>query len=215
MNRNPAVLLSTAFLAPVQYYSKLTQYEAVYIEYFENYSKQSYRNRCTVLSSNGPLNLSIPVEKGSGLKTLIKEVRIDNNSRWKQIHLRAFEAAYRSSPYYLYYADEIFSAYNKNYTFLIDFNNEMLKITMELLGIDKVIKHTYAYKNIAPGFDDYSDSIHPKNRMKKPDKSFNPVDYYQVFESKFGFIPNLSIADLLFNMGPESLETIKKSVIKI
>jgi hypothetical protein len=210
----PAVMLSTAYLAPVQYYTKLNRYKHVYIEYYENYSKQSYRNRCTILSANGPLNLFIPVLKDNKLKVLTKDVRIDNNSRWKQMHIRAIESAYRSSPYFLYYADGFFEVYNKNHTFLVDLNNAFLKLTLELLNLDINIQYTSDYKKLPFVFNDFSDAIHPKLRMKKPDNHFLCKNYYQVFESRFGFIPNLSITDLLFNMGPNSPEIIKNSIPK-
>ena len=215
LNEKPAVLLSTAYLAPVQYYTKLISYPHIFIENYENYSKQSYRNRCTILSANGLLNLSIPVMKDNKQKVLTKDIRIDNNNRWKQMHIRALEAAYRSSPFFLYYSDEILALYRKNYTFLVDLNNDFQKTILELLNIDIDIEFTSNYKMLPYPFDDFSDFIHPKTRMKKPDNHFYPKNYYQVFESRFGFAANLSIADLLFNMGPNSLEIIKDSIIKI
>jgi hypothetical protein len=211
-DNKPAVLLSTAYLAPIQYYTKLLGFEHIYIEYFENYSKQSFRNRCTILSSNGPINIIIPVLKESTLKNLTKDIRIDNHCRWKQIHIRAIESAYRSSPFYLYYADDLMEVYKKDYTFLVDLNNDILQITLNLLNIKIDIQYTRAYKEIPAPFCDYSDSIHPKGRMKKPDNHFISKNYYQVFESRYGFTANLSIADLLFNMGPNSLEIIKDCI---
>jgi hypothetical protein len=214
MSKKPAVLLSTAYLAPVQYYTKLISYEHVYIEYFENYSKQSYRNRCTIQSTNGTLDLSIPVAKESNLKVFTKDVRIDNNSRWKQMHIRALESAYHSSPYFLYYADDLLAVYAKNYTFLVDLNNDLQAIILKFLNTEIEIQFTSNYKQLPYSFDDFSESIHPKARIKKPDNDFNPKNYYQVFETRFGFVANLSIADLLFNMGPNSLEIIKNSTVK-
>ncbi len=210
----PAVLLSTAYLGPVQYYSKLISYSHIYIEYYENYSKQSYRNRCTILSANGPMNLSVPVMKDNKQKILTKNIRIDNNNRWKQIHIRAFESAYRSSPFFLYYSDEIFALYKKKHTFLVDLNNDFQNIVLQLLNFKIDIEFTSSFKTLPYPYDDFSESIHPKTRMKKPDNHFYLKNYYQVFETRFGFISNLCIADLLFNMGPNSLEIINNSVIK-
>jgi WbqC-like protein family len=212
VNKKPAVLLSTAYLAPVQYYTKLISYEHIYIEYFENYSKQSYRNRCTIQSTNGSLDLSIPVTKESVLKVFTKDVKIDNNSRWKQMHIRALESAYRSSPYFLYYADDLLALYEKNYTFLVDLNNDFQKTILKFMNVEVDIQFTSNYKELPFSFDDFSDSIHPKIRMKKPDNDFYPKNYYQVFETRFGFVTNLCIADLLFNMGPNSLEILKTSI---
>jgi hypothetical protein len=212
VNKKPAALLSTAYLAPVQYYTKLISYEHIYIEYFENYSKQSYRNRCTIQSTNGSLDLSIPVTKESVLKVFTKDVKIDNNSRWKQMHIRALESAYRSSPYFLYYADDLLALYEKNYTFLVDLNNDFQKTILKFMNVEVDIQFTSNYKELPFSFDDFSDSIHPKIRMKKPDNDFHPKNYYQVFETRFGFVTNLCIADLLFNMGPNSLEILKNSI---
>jgi hypothetical protein len=203
------VLLSTAYLAPIQYYSKLVNYKNIYIENFENYSKQSFRNRCNILSSNGILTLSIPVKRSSEPKILIKDIKIDNESRWKNIHLKAIESAYRSSPYYIYYADDIYKIIEKPEVFLIDLNNKLQEKIIELLGIRITFINTTDFKNVKATFDDFSDTIHPKERKKKPDNHFSPNSYYQVFNSKFGFVPNLSIIDLLFNMGPNSLEILK------
>jgi hypothetical protein len=211
-DEKPAVLLSTAYLAPVQYFTKLISYNKVYIEYFENYSKQSYRNRCTIQSANGPLDLSIPISKESELKVLTKDVRIDNSSRWKLIHIRAIESAYHSSPYFLYYADDFLALYRKNYAFLVDLNYDFQETVLKFFKISIDVLFTSNYKELPCEFDDFSDSIHPKTRIKKPDNKFNPKNYYQVFESRFGFIPNLCIADLLFNMGPNSLEILKNSI---
>ena len=207
--KNQAALLSTAYLGPVQYFSKLVNYEKVYIDYFEHYSKQSYRNRCVILSANNTLSLSIPVMKSISPKMVTKDVCIDYGKRWMQIHSRALESAYRSSPFYMYYWDEVHEIYNKKHKYLIDLNEDLLFTILKLLNIQVNINFTTGYKKVPCTFDDFSEKIHPKARIKKPDEHFIPKKYYQVFESKFGFIPNLSIIDLLFNMGPESYEILK------
>ena len=212
---NPNVLLSTAYLAPIQYYSKLVSYKNIYIEYSENYSKQSFRNRCCILSSNGSLVLSIPVKRSNENKILIKDIKIDNDSRWKDIHLRAIESAYRSSPYFIHYADDIFKIINIQAIYLIDLNNELQQKICELLGIETTIQYTSDFKNIPFPYDDLSDAIHPKEKKKKPDSHFSPKSYYQVFRSKFGFVPNLRIIDLLFNMGPNSLEILNSGICRL
>ena len=207
-----AILLSTAYLAPIQYYCKLISYKEIFIEYFENYSKQSFRNRCTILSANGPLSLTIPIKKIHTPKICIKDVQIDHEKRWKEIHLRAIGSAYRSSAFFLYYFDEISFVYQKNHEYLFDFNNDLQVIIMKFLGIEKEIKLTYSFKSLPFLFDDFADSIHPKKRMNKYDDKFTPQDYFQVFEKKFGFVPNLSIIDLLFNSGPSTVEILKESI---
>jgi hypothetical protein len=208
-DKNQAVLLSTAYLCPVQYFNKLVNYEKVFIDYYEHYSKQSFRNRCVILSANNTLNLSIPVTKSSSLKMYTKDVCIDYDKRWMQIHFRAFESAYRSSPFYFYYWDDLLDIYNKKHKFLIDLNEELMFVILNLINGNRVINFTAGYKKVPCLFDDFSEIIHPKARIKKPDEHFIAKKYYQVFESKFGFIPNLSIIDLLFNMGPDSYEILK------
>jgi hypothetical protein len=208
-NTNQAVLLSTTYLGPVQYFSKLIKYEKVYIDYYEHYSKQSFRNRCVILSANNTLSLSIPITKSSALKMYTKDVCIDYDKRWMQIHFRAFESAYRSSPFYFYYWDDLLNIYNKKHKYLVDLNEELMFTILNLINSNRDINLTVSYKKVPCLFDDFSEIIHPKARIKKPDEHFNAIKYYQVFESKFGFIPNLSIIDLLFNMGPDSYEILK------
>jgi hypothetical protein len=212
VSTNQSVLLSTAYLAPIQYYSKLFSYDKIYIEYFENYLKQSYRNRIIILSANGSLSLTIPIKRSNSDKILTKDVIIDNQSRWKAIHLRAIESAYRSSPFFIYYFDELKSVFDRNIELLIDFNQQLQTTILELINLKVEIIYTSKFKSIAESFDDYAELIHPKLKKLAVDKFFKPVSYYQVFGLKFGFIPNLSIIDLLFNMGPETIDILKKSL---
>jgi len=206
------VLLSTAFLGPIQYFTKFLKYPQVFIEQYENYPKQSYRNRCIILSANGKLPLTIPIVHNQGTKTYTKDIKIDNSKRWKIIHRRAIEAAYRSSAFYIYYIDYLNKIYEKDYTYLIDFNYNLLTLMLEILQIKANLKYTTSYKGISSPYDDFSMSIHPKEQYSLPDKSFNPVFYYQVFYDKYGFVPNLSIIDLLFNVGPESISILRHSI---
>jgi hypothetical protein len=201
---NQAVLLSTAYFPPIQYFTKLSSHNNIYLECHENFSKQSYRNRCTILGSNGPLDISIPIKKENALKTSIRDVKIDYSTPWKKVHLRAVESAYRSSPFYLYYIDDIASILEKNRNFLFDLNLELINLMNQLIGLSVQLNFTEDFKTLPFSFVDFSDSIHPKNRMKKPDNNFFAKSYYQVFVQKFGFIPNLSILDLLFNEGPNT-----------
>ena len=215
MNKTDTILLSTAYLAPFQYYCKLISYQNIYIEAVENYTKQSYRNRCNILSANGLLSLSIPVNKTDNLKVYTKDIRIDYNSRWPLIHQRAIESAYRSSPFYIYYADDIIPLFEKKFEFLLDFNTEFQNIVTELIGIKINVKFTSDFKKVEnTDFDDFTDLISPKSSKQKPDNTFHCVSYYQVFEQKFGFIPNLSILDLLFNMGPSTIDVLNSCISK-
>jgi hypothetical protein len=187
-------ILSTAYLGPVEYYYRLSRCQTAKIELWETYSKQSYRNRCRILSPNGLLNLSIPVSSSNHCKT--KDVKIDNSVKWQINHWRAFEAAYRSSPFFIYYDYELLPFYQKKFDFLIDFNQEIQNKMLELIQLNVIQEFTTEY--ISDYELDFRTTIHPKKET-----TFITPPYRQVFQEKLDFFPNLSIIDLLFNKGPE------------
>lgn len=207
------MLLSSAYLAPVQYYTKLLQYDmkGVYIEGCDNYVKQTYRNRCVIADANGVLSLTIPVEKTATGKCLMRDIRISDHGNWRHQHWNALEAAYRHTPFFLYYEDDLRPFYEKKIDFLYDFNMQLTGLMCNLIGLTIQLMPTDSY-TIAQ-VDDWRDTIQPKTDYRT-DTSFIPMEYYQVFKQKNGFIPNLSIVDLLFNMGPESIIVLKNSLIK-
>jgi len=201
-------LLSTAYLPPIEYFAFILQSGVCKIENHEHYIKQSYRNRCNIITANGLLNLSIPVNKVDGNHTLIKDIRISYLSNWQSNHWRAIESAYNKSPFFLYYRDELEKFYKQSYELLIDYNTELLRFILKKLGISSVINFTDDFLPIDQSENDERYSIHPK--LSKGNVIY--PHYYQVFEEKNGFIPNVSIVDLLFNEGPESkyyLECLK------
>jgi hypothetical protein len=207
------VLLSTAYLPPIPYISKFLTGAPVLIEKHENYQKQSYRNRCYIYGANGKQCLVVPVKKKHGTKTLISDVEIDYSNDWHKIHLKSIESAYRLSPFYEYYADEFGSFYRKEYRFLFTLNMDMLDCILRLVGIRKNYDTTRYWETFNDYPADFRKSIHPKIRLSRPDINFNPLPYQQVFQEKYGFIPCLSIIDLLFNEGPLALEVLGKSVM--
>jgi len=196
-----AACLSTAYLAPVQYYTKLTAFEVIYLETMENYPKQTYRNRCRIASANGIQTLSVPVEKPATLKAPTRDIRISNHGHWRHIHWNAFVSAYNLSPFFEYYADDFRPFYEKKFDFLIDFNEALRTMICDLLDLHPVVIPATKYITVAAN--DFRQSIDP--RHPQPDAHFTPRPYYQVFRDKYGFLPNLSIIDLLFNMGPEAI----------
>jgi hypothetical protein len=201
------MILSTAYLAPTEYYAVLTKADKILLENCEHYTKQTYRNRCRIVSANGVLDLIIPVEKISCEKQLTRDVRISDVGDWQQQHWRSIEAAYNSSPFFEYYKDDFLPFYEKKWTFLWDFNLEIQEKVLELIDIQPNIQLTTEYKADAGSeIVDLREKIHPK---KKIDFVTLP-NYYQVFEQKFGFIPNLSIVDLLFNMGNETILVLNR-----
>lgn len=204
--------LSTAYLAPVEYYVALAKADVVFLEHCESYVKQSYRNRCYIAAANGKMALSIPVEKSNGDKTLTRDIRISEHNDWQMQHWRSIESAYNSTPFFEYYKDDLLPFYEKKWEYLWDFNQEIQAKILEVLDLQPIIKLTEEYKiNLGDNCLNFRNSIHPK----KDNTQTNNAPYYQVFEQRFGFLPNLSIIDLLFNMGNESQLLIDNSQLII
>ena len=201
MSDGKTVILSTAYLAPVEYYMQMYNSERVIIEKQCNYTKQTYRNRCVIASANGSQTLSIPIVKPGLSGCCTKDIRIAEHGNWQHLHWNAIVSAYNSTPFFEYYEDDFRPFYEKKPEFLFDFNQGLMELVCSLLDISPNISYTSQFiTNVKPNEIDLREVIHPK---KEPfTKEFKP--YYQVFESKFGFQPNLSIVDLLFNMGPEA-----------
>ena len=200
--QNDSILLSAAYLAPVEYYTILANSKEILLEGHEYYQKQTYRSRCKISTANGTMDLSIPVDKSG--KQLIRDIRISAHNDWQTHHWRSIESAYSSSPFFEYYSDDIQPFFEKKWVFLWDFNLEIQQVICNLLEITPNIAITDTYKMSATGILDLRDRIHPK---KNSLIEIGP--YYQVFEQKYGFIANLSILDLLFNMGNEAQLIIK------
>ena len=208
------VLLSAAYLGPVQYYTKFLQYDKVFVEAQENYQKQSYRNRCLILSANGILPLIIPVAKDQP-KVITKDIRIDNTLSWQKNHWNAIESAYSASPYFEFFIDDLIPFYKKHYTYLLDFNLELQNMMLEVLEIKISVSITdHFIKHPASETDDFRHAIHPKKSTNKHDRYFHPAFYYQVFQDKYGFIPNLSILDLLLNEGSNAENILRQSIVR-
>lgn len=206
-------LLSSTYLGPVSYYAKLYHAKHVFIEQYENYTKQTFRNRCLIATANGIQPLTIPTESNGGNKCLIKDIRISDHGNWRHLHWTAFESAYRQSPYFEYYADDFRPFYEKRFNYLFDFNEQLRELVCSLIGFTPHIRVTENYQkpNTLTYVEDLRELIHPKRNFRLLNQ-YQVVTYYQVFKSKHGFLPNLSIADLLFNMGPESLLILRDSV---
>ena len=206
------IILGSAYLAPVSYFAALYSCRKAYIERYDHYMKQTYRNRCVIASADGPLALTIPVEKSSEGKCAMKDIRVSEHGNWRHVHRNAFVAAYKQSPFFDYYADEFNAFFDRKYEFLYDFNMELTQWLCEQIDIQPELVPTTEYMDAGEGILDLREAIHPKKSAVDMASFYRPVPYYQVFDSRNGFQPDLSIVDLLFNMGPESLLVLRDSV---
>ena len=205
------VVLTSTYLGNIQFYSKLVHFSEIWIEQHCHYTKQTYRNRCKIATANGVMALSIPTIKPATEKCKTKDIRIDNSQHWQQIHWRAIEAGYNSSPFFEYYKDDFAPFYTNKFEFLVDYTFQLQSLVIALLELDCKVQLTDAYTTYDDALD-YRDALSAKKEIE--DNDFVISSYYQVFENKFGFIPNLSILDLLFNMGNESILVLQKSASK-
>ena len=193
------ILVSSAYLPPVEYFSLISHSDEILIEKEENYLKQSYRNRCYILSAHGPQILSVPVYLGSLHKTPTKDIRIDYSKRWQQVHLGAFTASYNSSPYFEFYFDSFDKIISQNHVFLLDLNMELTRAVLNILKVNNTISYTTEFKPIDSMENDFRYKIAPKKESQYQGK-----EYIQVFNNDKGFTHGLTILDLIFNMGPDS-----------
>ena len=192
------ILLSSAYLPPAEYFALIKSAKEVRIEREENYHKQTFRNRCRILTSSGPLILSVPVLNRNIPKIRIRDIEIDYSKRWQQVHLRALASSYSSSPYYQYYFEAVEKLINKKNRYLFDLNMELFSLVLQILKMDRKITYTTVFEPLADKEYDLRYFLTPKAAS-----NYTPKEYFQVFD-KNGFEPGLSIVDLIFNMGPES-----------
>jgi hypothetical protein len=194
-------VLPMFYLPPVEYFAQLNSYNPDFvIEKHEHFPKQTYRNRANIYSPDGMLTLVVPVVKGSKVHTPVKDVKISYDFRWQRLHWMSLQGCYRRSAYFEYYEDEFVPFYEKKETFLFDYNDQLLQLILKLLKIKATTNYTETYEPVYPALVDLRQTIHPKK-----DSGFQQKPYFQVFEERLGFMKNLSIVDLLFNQGPQSL----------
>ena len=218
------VLLTTAYFPPIEYLAAIanecsfnpgmTEVEpaVVYIEACEHYVKQSWRNRCRFYAADGAQTLNFPVRHEDFGKP-ISQMRIDWKTDWLTRHERAIISAYRTSPYFEYYQDELFAILDSRPELMLDFNTQILRFFLRKTGIPADIRFTSEWEAVTiegHKVTDLREAIHPKrpNSILKDLGLERP--YWQVFSPKHGFIPGLSIMDLLFNEGPDSICYLKE-----
>ena len=205
-------LLQTTYFGPVQWYQKLKRYDHCVIEQYDSYQKQTYRNRCVIATANGLQALTVPVDHSPLTIDHVqcKDLRISDHNQWRRVHWNALQSAYSESPFFEYYADDIRPFFEQKYEFLIDFNEAIRQKMCELLDIETSVSYSSGFRVQdsgfrvqGSGFMDFREVIHAKHPQDDPE--FQPRSYWQVFQHRYGFQPNLSILDLLFCMGPEAV----------
>lgn len=190
------MVLPSYYLPPISWFVRmLNSDEPILMEQCANYQKQTLHNRCWIDSPNGKLALTVPVDRSTFVqgKCLMKDVQVSYHQDWQKQHWYALESSYFNSPFFEYLQDDFRPIYNIRWKWLMDLNEELVGKCLELLNVDCNMSRTSEF---APKADVAQD--------------FVPKDYYQVFKAKNGFIPDLSIVDLIFNMGPESILWVKK-----
>ena len=201
MLNNP--LFPTAYFGPISYYAILLQHPNCSIELHEHFVKQSIRNRCDIYGANGKLRLTIPKQRKGSDKTIIKEIQISYKQNWQKEHWNAIVSSYNSSPYFEYYKDKFLPFFEQEEMLLIDFNHKLQAVILSILQEEKNVKTTTEYLHQGTFIDLRNHNWKLKNQEK----------YDQVFMEKHGFIANLSILDLLFNLGPESADYLNNVLV--
>ena len=202
MNNN----FPTAYLPDIKYVALFLKETAPQIELFETYQKQSCRTRCNVMTANGLQTMTVPIVKTNGNHTMTKDIAISYKEPWQQIHQRCMEAAYRKTPYFEYYFPYLEKAFTTRFDTLVELNEFCLKFILKVLKINKEIVYTEDFEPIASP-DDYRVAL---SKWSPEGTSF--PKYYQVFADRQPFVSNLSVIDLIFNKGPESINYLNSLV---
>lgn len=199
-------LIQPLYFGPIDLFLHLAKTASICFEINDNYQKQSYRTRQYIYGANGQLLLNIPIKhNNSGQRQLLKEVKIENDFKWQQLHWRSLESAYRTSPFFEYFEDDFHPLYHTKFNYLIDFTQAAWQLVLDSIGLDLPIRQTTAFK------EKYSIEITDLRHLAVAKRKSSVVvsKYIQVFESKKGFIANLSILDLLFNEGTNTLNYLE------
>ncbi len=203
--RGGGALLSSTYFGPIQWYQKLHRMPCI-IEQHDHFVKQTYRNRCVIATANGTQTLTVPIERYDGTKCPMRDIRISDHGNWRHLHWNALVSAYGETPFFEFYADDLRPFFEKRHTFLFDLNLDIMHTMCQLLDVRPQVTLSDQYI-VLPSEDDavvdFREAIRPKHPL--PDADFNPTPYYQVRAQRHGFLPNLSILDLLFNEGPEGI----------
>jgi len=197
-------LFSIAYFPPVSYIRECLRFSSICLDAHEHFVKQTYRNRCKIYGANGELSLVIPVCHRDLNTKPVSEIQMSFDENWKKIHWRSITSAYRNSPYFDFYEEELEKIFHQDESGLFHFNLEILKLIFKLLDFQPEITFTDKFYTYSGSGKDFRNTFHPKKERRITLKA-----YHQVFADRYGFIPDLSILDLLCNLGPESTGYLK------
>ncbi len=209
------VLLPIVYAGNSFYYALLLQAPEVLLEQHEHFEKQTWRNRCRILSANGPMDLVVPVKRKGRTRTPMKDLRIAYDDPWPSLHWRSITSAYRTAPYFEFFEDRFGELFKKRYAFLIDLNLAFQEKILEEFRVRPQFSFTERFAKEVPGFMDlrHLPPALPEDKAKGGSRA--PVDvtgpYPQVFDERFGFVPGLSVLDLLFNEGPKGIDRLRRA----
>ncbi|MCU0370370.1 MAG: WbqC family protein [Bacteroidales bacterium] len=209
MGRIEKIILPTGYFPPVSYFAYILHSHSVFIEQMETFPRQTYRNRCEILTSSGKLNLIVPVSKPNGNHTLTRDIEICYREPWQQHHWKSIQTAYRSSPFFNYYADIILPLFTNKESSLIALNNNISRILGIITGINAEFHFTEDYVKSPGEMLDLRSAFSPHKKQFK----FQFREYPQVFGHRSGFTGDLSILDVIFNLGPETKDYLMEAVV--
>ena len=197
-------LIYPTYFPNIAHFVAMVNSEVLLLEVCDNYQKQSYRNRTEIYAANGKLALTVPVKYTQKNRQLYKDVKIANEENWQQQHLKSLQSAYSMSPFFEFYIDDLIRLFEKNFDYILDFNLECFDTLKECLQLDVTTMQTILFEKEPEDKKDFRKMVNRNFEVN----SLQP--YTQVFTEKYGFIPNLSILDLLFNEGPSTTLYLKK-----
>ena len=197
------IIIHPNYFPNIQQFTQILKAEKILFEVSDNYQKQTYRNRTYIYGANGKLGLFIPVIHTHKNRELYKDVKISYESDWMALHLKSLQSAYRSSPYFEYFEDDFIKLYSEKEIFLFEFNIKCIHLITELLDVNLNHEKSESYNENYSGVNDLRDLS-----VARKEKEYATPKYIQVFESKHGYLPNLSILDILFSEGNNTTSLI-------
>ncbi len=215
MNPSVPILIELHYFPSIQYFSKFFLHPSLIIEQHENYVKRSFRNRTHIAAANSLLRLSIPLEKGKNQQQAIRDVRISYDENWQNKQWTAICSAYGNSPFFEYYVDDFQPLFEEKEEYLFEHNLKVLQTIFFVLDIKPTLEFSATYVKETPAdIYDFRNKITPKTTTIAKDSNYQNIPYQQVFAEKTGYLPNLSILDLIFCKGPETIPILENSVIQ-